>query len=1372
MSPYRPDLEHGCHCAVCPLGPTGALRSASEEWAPVPTEHHEGALALMIAQCPASEEVKQGRPLCGESGQELDADVRAVGGVRRTFSYANVLSCKPPGEAKGAWDRMGKQLSKLNKARAELNQDPLPHPEVCCRPRVEREVAMYMNIVPLGGPAVKAITKSDAGIFAQAGSTIEQGEVGEAGYKRIVPLYHPSFVMQTPKWREMWQIDLAKAIRWFTGQRRWVEPEVLLYPSVAQIHDWLTTEDAVGNVWVDDTETNSLDPDTCTVNCVGLAKQVAPRVVTCHWCAGTGKRLVERVAGEGLRRAPEHRRGLVCQLCEGARTRTVDHTAIVIPWVSRESPGYSPYTEAEQHWILGILRWHFGNQQRLKVGHNCVYTGTPVILGDGSSVPIESLVRSKYDGLVKALLPDGTFGTAQVTGWFRERVPDQRWLVLRREGEKGHSRGLTLTPDHEVYTRRGRIRADDVREGDRILCEEPQLDADQILALLGTLLGDSTCPQWGTTTRENGKLIGLKYPPTYGAALCITGGHSLEELTWWKCQWLPGVLFPGSRAVMKGGYKPGSVMYPYKTLRMRQIKQIAEAVYLDGGYKPRLTRKALDRLTAVGLAWLYMDDGFRHARDRKRENVLIATCGFSPEDREEGRAWFAERYGAATLTQNGSIRLSVDASQIFAYEIAPYVFPPVRYKLPKGDWPEFAGVPQRTMRPYSVRVESVYELQEHTGKSEAETRWCLQTTEGNFLTGFGFVKNCGSYDRAVYEQWLGMRPTPIVDTLFPARVRSPDISKALGVQGRVFTDVHSWKADNDGNKLAASKQDFTLYYYCALDSAVNRMIYDPLMTISAQKGALSPIRADVAAAAPWKHPMGWDRSQPLTLLAIDHRSQERAHGMHQNGMFIDQARRAHHEVELEKEEVYWRKVCVAHAHSLGVYGPAKSKGGVAQEFNPFSNAQVADILFNKWGVVPDEEDKTDTGENSVKDEVLRKIMTQGGPDGLRIDKAHFDFLDALRRCKRARKSKSTVLKVLRPDSWPEDDRGLCRPDGRVHPGWASHTTPFCRYSARGPGVQIVPARYRDVYAAPPGRVQIGCDVNAFHLRIIASKWRIQALIDSFAQGFDAHCLLAHKFFGDEFYKAPGWGGTPSLKSKPKVKDSMADRLRQVAKVMRYRGAYWDSPFGLWESVVGTENDEIDMEFDQYMDLDVALRCERLLPFADYTVEKINNLYQIWMRAEPEWKRAWWACKDRFDRDGYIETSLLKRRSGILEGGKKQAIANADILPEEPEIMRVFEERVEDRWPFGYAGPGTGIIHQGHDALQIEVPGVVGEVRSSSKPDGVDTYSSKIGKDRWLCWGRDLEFQRRELEECMAWHPTGWPVGIVSEAKVGRNYQEA
>ena len=318
----------------------------------------------------------------------------------------------------------------------------------------------------------------------------------------------------------------------------------------------------------------------------------------------------------------------------------------------------------------------------------------------------------------------------------------------------------------------------------------------------------------------------------------------------------------------------------------------------------------------------------------------------------------------------------------------------------------------------------------------------------------------------------------------------------------------------------------------------------------------------------------------------------------------------------------------------------------------------------------------------------------------------------------------------------------------------------------------MPARYRDVYASPPGRVQIGCDVNAFHLRIIASKWRIQALIDSFAQGFDAHCLLAHKFFGDEFYKAPGWGGTPSLKSKPKVKDSMADRLRQVAKVMRYRGAYWDSPFGLWESVVGTENDEIDMEFDQYMDLDVALRCERLLPFADYTVEKINNLYQIWMRAEPEWKRAWWACKDRFDRDGYIETSLLKRRSGILEGGKKQAIANADILPEEPEIMRVFEERVEDRWPFGYAGPGTGIIHQGHDALQIEVPGVVGEVRSSSKPDGVDTYSSKIGKDRWLCWGRDLEFQRRELEECMAWHPTGWPVGIVSEAKVGRNYQEA
>jgi uracil-DNA glycosylase len=67
--------------------------------------------------------------------------------------------------------------------------------------------------------------------------------------------------------------------------------------------------------------------------------------------------------------------------------------------------------------------------------------------------------------------------------------------------------------------------------------------------------------------------------------------------------------------------------------------------------------------------------------------------------------------------------------------------------------------------------------------------------------------NAGYYDRQVVEQWLGVTPAPIIDTLFAARFRAPELPKGLKVVGSVLTDVDRWETTEKGESLAHGKVD-------------------------------------------------------------------------------------------------------------------------------------------------------------------------------------------------------------------------------------------------------------------------------------------------------------------------------------------------------------------------------------------------------------------------------------------------------------------------------------------------------------------------------------------------------------------------------------
>jgi DNA polymerase I-like protein with 3'-5' exonuclease and polymerase domains/uracil-DNA glycosylase len=266
--------EHGAQCDRCFL-------LNRREGDPVPPEINEEATAMIVAEAPGRTECQYGRPLIGDSGQELQRAISAMGYRRADFSYTNAILCRPPGNELG---RLLNHLKNENKTRkAEYGKDSqLPSPMVCCRPRLLRELATFENIITLGSVPVQSITGTDHKVMSIRGGPIE-GWLDETDFVvdelgatsamhavKILPTIHPSFVLRQRKWTKTFRVDIGRAMRWFTRSLGWVEPEVILHPTVAQIEQFLFHSSPRWFSWDLET-TREVSPTIAKIFCIGVA---------------------------------------------------------------------------------------------------------------------------------------------------------------------------------------------------------------------------------------------------------------------------------------------------------------------------------------------------------------------------------------------------------------------------------------------------------------------------------------------------------------------------------------------------------------------------------------------------------------------------------------------------------------------------------------------------------------------------------------------------------------------------------------------------------------------------------------------------------------------------------------------------------------------------------------------------------------------------------------------------------------------------------------------------------------------------------------------------------------------------------------------
>jgi uracil-DNA glycosylase family 4 len=140
---------------------------------------------MFVGEAPGADEDIQGIPFVGRAGQLLTKMIQAMGYQRDEVYIANVLKCRPPG-----------------------NRDPQPDEVESCEPFLFRQIASVQPkvVIALGAFAARGLLKTNDPISRL------RGRVFEFRGAKLIPTFHPSFLLRSPGYkREAWE-DLKKAL--------------------------------------------------------------------------------------------------------------------------------------------------------------------------------------------------------------------------------------------------------------------------------------------------------------------------------------------------------------------------------------------------------------------------------------------------------------------------------------------------------------------------------------------------------------------------------------------------------------------------------------------------------------------------------------------------------------------------------------------------------------------------------------------------------------------------------------------------------------------------------------------------------------------------------------------------------------------------------------------------------------------------------------------------------------------------------------------------------------------------------------------------------------------------------------------------------
>lgn len=181
----------------------------------VPPEGSSSSKIMIVGEAPGENEVLKLRPFVGASGMELDRMLQEVGIGRNECFLTNVCRVRPPNNDISVY------FAKSKKAAKELGFEYCF--EKACSKEIHEGLALLKKeiellkpnvILAFGGTPLWALTGAD-GIMKWRGSMMHERLTGSKF--KVIPTYHPAFVLRTWSARATAINDLRRAARFRHG---------------------------------------------------------------------------------------------------------------------------------------------------------------------------------------------------------------------------------------------------------------------------------------------------------------------------------------------------------------------------------------------------------------------------------------------------------------------------------------------------------------------------------------------------------------------------------------------------------------------------------------------------------------------------------------------------------------------------------------------------------------------------------------------------------------------------------------------------------------------------------------------------------------------------------------------------------------------------------------------------------------------------------------------------------------------------------------------------------------------------------------------------------------------------------------------------
>jgi uracil-DNA glycosylase family 4 len=156
-------------------------------------EGNEKARLMFIGEGPGYDEDVQGRPFVGRAGQLLTKIIQSINLSREEVYITNIVKCRPP-----------------------QNRNPEPDEIQSCHPFLMMQIRVIQPkmICALGTFSAQTLLKTDTKITALRGRLYDLEGV------KVIPTYHPAFLLRNPeRKREVWE-DMKKIAEWLNNHEK------------------------------------------------------------------------------------------------------------------------------------------------------------------------------------------------------------------------------------------------------------------------------------------------------------------------------------------------------------------------------------------------------------------------------------------------------------------------------------------------------------------------------------------------------------------------------------------------------------------------------------------------------------------------------------------------------------------------------------------------------------------------------------------------------------------------------------------------------------------------------------------------------------------------------------------------------------------------------------------------------------------------------------------------------------------------------------------------------------------------------------------------------------------------------------------------